>query len=138
MFFPLFMLLDIIYVLCCFTYAHYLFVLIIIISNYFLICWGLEVFSLFSFHYGLWLNAVLIMSTSGCSSLGTLDTIAFTYKKKWFVTKCFCFNCPAKSKPQDSEVNLAAEAFTSFKHLLLPVTDRNPYLSEGTRQVTFL
>lgn len=40
----------------------------------------------------------------------------------------------AKSKPQDSEVNLAAEAFTSFKHLLLPVTDRNPYLSEGTRQ----
>ncbi|RVX16647.1 hypothetical protein CK203_005947 [Vitis vinifera] len=42
----------------------------------------------------------------------------------------------AKSKPQDSEVNLAAEAFTSFKHLLLPVTDRNPYLSEGTRQAT--
>ncbi|XP_034682361.1 uncharacterized protein LOC117912044 [Vitis riparia] len=40
----------------------------------------------------------------------------------------------AKSKPQDSEVNLAAEAFSSFKHLLLPVTDRNPYLSEGTRQ----
>ncbi|GMY12284.1 Rossmann-like alpha/beta/alpha sandwich fold containing protein [Fagus crenata] len=40
----------------------------------------------------------------------------------------------AKSKPQDSEVNLGADAFNQFKHLLLPITDRNPYLSEGTRQ----
>lgn len=40
----------------------------------------------------------------------------------------------AKSKPQESEVNLAADAFTNFKHLLLPITDRKPYLSEGTRQ----
>ncbi|GFY80408.1 hypothetical protein Acr_01g0002170 [Actinidia rufa] len=39
-----------------------------------------------------------------------------------------------KSKEQDPEINLAAEAFTQFKHLLLPITDRNPYLSEGTRQ----
>ncbi|KAL6224455.1 hypothetical protein ACLB2K_003310 [Fragaria x ananassa] len=30
--------------------------------------------------------------------------------------------------------SLAAEAFTHFKHVLLPITDRNPYLSEGTRQ----
>lgn len=35
----------------------------------------------------------------------------------------------------DNEAKLAAEAFTQFKHLLLPVTDKNPYLSEGTRQV---
>ncbi|XWS33900.1 hypothetical protein CRYUN_Cryun22dG0122700 [Craigia yunnanensis] len=40
----------------------------------------------------------------------------------------------AKAEPQESEVNLAADAFTNFKHLLLPITDRNPYLSEGTRQ----
>ncbi|GMP32069.1 hypothetical protein ACSBR1_025269 [Camellia fascicularis] len=40
----------------------------------------------------------------------------------------------AKAKPQESEVSLAADAFTHFKHLLLPITDRNPYLSEGTRQ----
>ncbi|KAJ8764451.1 hypothetical protein K2173_006191 [Erythroxylum novogranatense] len=40
----------------------------------------------------------------------------------------------AKATPQESEVNLAADAFTDFKHLLLPITDRNPYLSEGTRQ----
>ncbi|KAF8410389.1 hypothetical protein HHK36_002917 [Tetracentron sinense] len=39
-----------------------------------------------------------------------------------------------QTKPQDSEVSLAADAFTQFKHLLLPITDRNPYLSEGTRQ----
>lgn len=29
---------------------------------------------------------------------------------------------------------MASDAFTEFKHLLLPITDRNPYLSEGTRQ----
>uniref|UniRef100_A0A6M2EP71 UspA domain-containing protein n=1 Tax=Populus davidiana TaxID=266767 RepID=A0A6M2EP71_9ROSI len=39
-----------------------------------------------------------------------------------------------KAKAKESEVSLAAEAFTNFKHLLLPITDTNPYLSEGTRQ----
>lgn len=33
---------------------------------------------------------------------------------------------------------LAADALTSVKHVLLPITDRNPYLSEGTRQVIFI
>lgn len=37
-----------------------------------------------------------------------------------------------KATPESE--NLAADAFTQFKHLLLPVTDTNPYLSEGTRQ----
>ncbi|XVF62227.1 hypothetical protein PTKIN_Ptkin08bG0200400 [Pterospermum kingtungense] len=40
----------------------------------------------------------------------------------------------AKAEPQESQVNLAADAFSHFKHLLLPITDGNPYLSEGTRQ----
>ncbi|MFQ6623404.1 hypothetical protein Gotur_003830 [Gossypium turneri] len=40
----------------------------------------------------------------------------------------------AKSEPRESEVNIEADAFSHFKHLLLPITDRNPYLSEGTRQ----
>eukprot|EP00262_Sarcandra_glabra_P017826 TRINITY_DN6225_c2_g1_i1.p1 TRINITY_DN6225_c2_g1~~TRINITY_DN6225_c2_g1_i1.p1 ORF type:complete len:214 (+),score=40.55 TRINITY_DN6225_c2_g1_i1:295-936(+) len=35
---------------------------------------------------------------------------------------------------QESEGSLAPDAFTKFKHVLLPITDRNPYLSEGTRQ----
>lgn len=39
-----------------------------------------------------------------------------------------------KTKAQESEVSAAVDAFTQFKHLLLPITDRNPYLSEGTRQ----
>ncbi|KAB5556753.1 hypothetical protein DKX38_007662 [Salix brachista] len=39
-----------------------------------------------------------------------------------------------KAKAKESEVSLAAEAFTNFKHLLLPITDTNPYLSEGTRE----
>ncbi|KAH1206241.1 hypothetical protein GmHk_16G046754 [Glycine max] len=36
----------------------------------------------------------------------------------------------AKAKPQEPEVTVASDAFTQFKHLLLPITDRNPYLSE--------
>ncbi|KAK8673314.1 hypothetical protein V6N13_111660 [Hibiscus sabdariffa] len=40
----------------------------------------------------------------------------------------------AKAEPLESEAYLAAEPFSQFKHLLLPITDRNPYLSEGTRQ----
>ncbi|XP_047311538.1 uncharacterized protein LOC124914950 [Impatiens glandulifera] len=39
-----------------------------------------------------------------------------------------------KVNPQDLESTSAVDAFTHFKHLLLPITDRNPYLSEGTRQ----
>ncbi|KAL3031698.1 hypothetical protein AAZX31_02G043100 [Glycine max] len=40
----------------------------------------------------------------------------------------------AKAKPQELAVTVASDAFTQFKHLLLPITDRNPYLSESTRQ----
>ncbi|KAI4331374.1 hypothetical protein MLD38_029565 [Melastoma candidum] len=40
----------------------------------------------------------------------------------------------ATATPQESGVGSVAEAFDSFKHLLLPITDRNPYLSDGTRQ----
>ncbi|KZV42244.1 hypothetical protein F511_13343 [Dorcoceras hygrometricum] len=39
-----------------------------------------------------------------------------------------------KSKPEESEASLEASTFTEFKQLLLPVIDRNPYLSEGTKQ----
>lgn len=41
-----------------------------------------------------------------------------------------------KAKAQEPEVSVATDAFTQFKHLLLPITDRNPYLSEGTKQVS--
>ncbi|KAH7844190.1 hypothetical protein Vadar_025287 [Vaccinium darrowii] len=50
----------------------------------------------------------------------------FCRKKKW--------EKRAKAKPKEPKFSLAADAFTHFKHLLLPITDRNPYLSEGTRQ----
>ncbi|KAL5706410.1 hypothetical protein ACHQM5_024581 [Ranunculus cassubicifolius] len=40
----------------------------------------------------------------------------------------------AKAKLPESEAITAADAFTQFKHVLLPITDKNPYLSEGTRQ----
>ncbi|KAL0920733.1 hypothetical protein M5K25_009896 [Dendrobium thyrsiflorum] len=35
---------------------------------------------------------------------------------------------------QESGVSLSADAFANIKHVLLPITDRNPYLSEGSRQ----
>ncbi|KAK6125383.1 hypothetical protein DH2020_040874 [Rehmannia glutinosa] len=41
-----------------------------------------------------------------------------------------------KSTPQESEVSPIADTFTGFKQLLLPVIDRNPYLTEGTKQAT--
>lgn len=43
----------------------------------------------------------------------------------------------AKVKSEESEAGLGADALTNVKHLLLPITDHNPYLSEGTRQVIF-
>ena len=33
------------------------------------------------------------------------------------------------AKAQEPKVNVAIDAFTQFKHLLLPITDRNPYFS---------
>ncbi|PIN08245.1 hypothetical protein CDL12_19164 [Handroanthus impetiginosus] len=41
-----------------------------------------------------------------------------------------------KSKPQESEASLPGDIFTEFKQLLLPVIDRNPYLTDGTKQAT--
>lgn len=46
------------------------------------------------------------------------------------------FHSPsAQAEPQEPQVSTAADAITHFKHLLLPIVDGNPYLSEGTRQV---
>ena len=53
------------------------------------------------------------------------------------LTFIVCKLLSAKAKQKESEVGVAEDAF-NFKHLLLPITDRNPYLSEGTIQVTFL
>jgi hypothetical protein len=71
----------------------------------------------------------------------------FYFDKKWLGWKLF-FNaekprpfCFLALVPIDrAEVNesgstLAVDALSQVKHVLLPVTDRNPYLSEGTRQV---
>ena len=39
---------------------------------------------------------------------------------------------------QESKLSVVVDALTHFKHLLLPMTNQNPYLSEGTRQVLYL
>ncbi|KAL1569414.1 hypothetical protein AAHA92_00897 [Salvia divinorum] len=41
-----------------------------------------------------------------------------------------------KSKPNEAEAIPLAYTFTEFKQLLLPVIDRNPYLTDGTKQAT--
>lgn len=79
--------------------------------------------------------SMLMTSSSPVSS--SPSSIAFSYS---FPSEVSVFSrFPrirhlAKAMPQESEASLASEAFTKFKHLLLPITDRNPYLSEGTRQ----
>ncbi|KAH7663256.1 Adenine nucleotide alpha hydrolases-like protein [Dioscorea alata] len=40
----------------------------------------------------------------------------------------------ATAEVHESGGNAAVDVLTNVKHLLLPITDRNPYLSEGTRQ----
>ncbi|XP_021908392.1 uncharacterized protein LOC110822556 isoform X1 [Carica papaya] len=82
--------------------------------------------------------SVLSSSSSSNDSLLSLSFASASPGSK--ASKLSVFHKPArlrksaKAKPQESEVPLAEEAFTNFKHLLLPITDRNPYLSEGTRQ----
>lgn len=90
------------------------------------------------------LNSPLPLSSSSSSATtttsGSLFSAASCSKIKWNPRGLsVCFKLPrighkVNSKPQDSEATSAADAFTEFKHLLLPITDRNPYLSEGTRQ----
>ncbi|XVF15965.1 hypothetical protein REPUB_Repub09cG0201300 [Reevesia pubescens] len=83
-------------------------------------------------------NSILSSSSSFIESLSSL---AFTSSSSFYKARNLSvfprinrIRHKAKAEPQESEVNLAADAFTHFKHLLLPITDRNPHLSEGTRQ----
>ncbi|EOX90776.1 Uncharacterized protein TCM_000147 [Theobroma cacao] len=79
-----------------------------------------------------------------CSSNESLASLAFTSSSSFslsskarnlsFRPRNHRIRPKANAEPQESEVNIAADAFTHFKHLLLPITDGNPYLSEGTRQ----
>lgn len=49
----------------------------------------------------------------------------------------FLYDPSVNSTPNKSEAIPLADAFTGFKQLLLPVIDRNPYLTDGTKQVCF-
>jgi hypothetical protein len=44
----------------------------------------------------------------------------------------------AQSPSQTSNESVAVAGITDFKHVLFPILDRNPYLSEATRQVWLL
>ncbi|KAL6551832.1 hypothetical protein OROGR_007986 [Orobanche gracilis] len=46
------------------------------------------------------------------------------------------FQAEMKSTPQESGSRPLADTFTEFRQLLLPIVDRNPYLTDGTKQAT--
>ncbi|CAK9156962.1 unnamed protein product [Ilex paraguariensis] len=86
-------------------------------------------------------------SSSFSSSSGSVFSVALSYscssthssleskdRKLSIIPKLCRIGDRAKATPQESEVSPAPDSFTQFKHLLLPITDRNPFLSEGTRQ----
>ncbi|EEF31222.1 uncharacterized protein LOC8268061 [Ricinus communis] len=73
-------------------------------------------------------------TTTITDSLSVSFSYSFTPKRLSFFPSVPAIGHKVKAKAQESEVNVAADTFTHFKHLLLPITDRNPYLSEGTRQ----
>ncbi|XP_021721376.1 uncharacterized protein LOC110688935 [Chenopodium quinoa] len=68
--------------------------------------------------------------------LSPSSTSSFNFK----TPNLCCFSTPQESliplrlRLKNLKSVFAVDAFTQFKHLLLPITDRNPYLSEGTRQ----
>lgn len=51
-----------------------------------------------------------------------------------FLSKLSRTGHKVRATPPGQEVNSFVDYFSQFKHLLLPITDPNPYLSEGTRQ----
>ncbi|XP_019172225.1 PREDICTED: uncharacterized protein LOC109167625 [Ipomoea nil] len=74
-----------------------------------------------------------ILTPSFSSSLSN-SLLKLKSRNLTFLPKLYRIGQTVKAKAQVSEATSAADAFTNFKHLLLPITDRNPYLSEGTRQ----
>ncbi|KAK4844792.1 hypothetical protein QYF36_024518 [Acer negundo] len=80
-------------------------------------------------------TSILPVSTSSsCVATRSSPSIRSKARKLSILPRSCRIGYKAKAKSPESEINLAADAFTSFKHLLLPITDRNQYLSEGTRQ----
>lgn len=77
--------------------------------------------------------SILPSLTSSSSSFGTQSLFSKARKLSFF-PRFHRIGHKAKVKSPESEISSVAEAFTNFKHLLLPIADQNPYLSEGTRQ----
>ncbi|CAH9098517.1 unnamed protein product [Cuscuta epithymum] len=77
-----------------------------------------------------------IPTPSFCSSLPSNSLQRFKTPNLAFLPKLLRIGQTGKVKAQasDAAATTAADAFTDFKHLLLPITDQNPYLSEGSRQ----
>ncbi|XP_075091303.1 uncharacterized protein LOC107826763 isoform X2 [Nicotiana tabacum] len=86
-----------------------------------------------------------ILTRPVSSSYNSLSSVSFSFSSLNLNTrrgrgrvsnfpKNLRFGHKASVKAQASEASSAADAFTNFKHVLLPITDRNPYLSEGSRQ----
>ncbi|KAL1217073.1 hypothetical protein V5N11_021421 [Cardamine amara subsp. amara] len=71
-------------------------------------------------------------SSSTLHSLSSLRSKPRELSLRWVALKG-----GAKAQSKEAEVSPVVgvgDAFSNLKHLLLPVIDRNPYLSDGTRQ----
>ncbi|ESQ31082.1 hypothetical protein EUTSA_v10004913mg [Eutrema salsugineum] len=78
--------------------------------------------------------------TSPSSSSSTLHSLSLGFKVKPRELSVFpdhrraALKGPAKAQSKEAGASVVGDTFSNLKHLLLPVIDRNPYLSEGTRQ----
>ncbi|KAG9146035.1 hypothetical protein Leryth_016600 [Lithospermum erythrorhizon] len=64
----------------------------------------------------------------------SLTSFNFKAKKSFSSLKTQKSTYRVNAASQEPAVSAVVDTFNQFKHLLLPITDGNPYLSEGTRQ----
>ncbi|CAL9245240.1 unnamed protein product [Arabidopsis halleri] len=83
-------------------------------------------------------QATLPSSSSAFSSLHSLSSLRSKPRQQHLSLRSVALKDKGGPKAQAKEAQgnpiTEGDAFSNVKHLLLPVIDRNPYLSEGTRQ----
>ncbi|KAG7539562.1 hypothetical protein ISN44_As13g031900 [Arabidopsis suecica] len=75
-------------------------------------------------------------SSSSSSTLHSLSSLPSKPRQQHLSLRSVALKGGAKAQAKEAQGNpiTVGDAFSNVKHILLPVIDRNPYLSEGTRQ----
>jgi hypothetical protein len=77
-------------------------------------------------------------SSSSSSALYPLSSLRSKPRQQLLSLRSVALKGRVKAQAKEAEASPSpvgvGDAFSNVKHLLLPVIDRNPYLSEGTRQ----